>query len=402
MQNYDYQKGKDLDFFQSSEHGGELNRYREQYGIVPLDFSVNVNPLGMPDSVRQAAERALQHAQEYPDPVQNRLTAALAEKESLQQWQILPGAGASDLIFRVLLSCRPSRAVITAPTFSEYERALTAAGSAVSRFLLREEDEFLLDGRIDELLELAERDAEHTGFQRQEYERQAEMIILCEPNNPTGRTTNRKALQALLEECQKRGILLVVDESFIGLTDEPSAHSFISEAQNCANLILLRSFTKLFAMPGIRLGYGIFFDREIRRRAALCGPSWPISAGAEAAGLAALQETGYIEQYREQNQKERGYLRQELLKIKGITFISRAEANYLLIHADRKLAEPLAERGILVRDCGNYHGLDRNWIRVCVRGHSDNVRLVQAVRACMQERNCRDPEIAGTEKCREA
>ena len=155
-------------------------------------------------------------------------------------------------------------------------------------------------------------------------------------------------------------------------------------------------------MPGIRLGYGIFFDREIRRRAALCGPSWPISAGAEAAGLAALQETGYIEQYREQNQKERGYLRQELLKIKGITFISRAEANYLLIHADRKLAEPLAERGILVRDCGNYHGLDRNWIRVCVRGHSDNVRLVQAVRACMQERNCRDPEIAGTEKCREA
>lgn len=371
-----------MDFFQSSEHGGEINRYQAQYGRVPLDFSVNVNPLGTPDRVRRAAENALQHAEEYPDPVQKRLTDALAERERLQEWQILPGAGASDIIYRVIFSCRPSRAVITAPTFSEYERALSAAGSAVSRFSLHEKEDFLLNGRMDELLALAERDpsvpSESGGNQR------AEMILLCEPNNPTGRTTDKKELQYLLKECQKRQIILVVDESFIQLLDDPEAHTLIADGKTHPDLILLRSFTKLFAMPGIRLGCGIFFSKELREKAALCGPSWPVSGDAEAAGLAALEETGYIDRYRRQNIREREYLRNELTQISGITFVSRAEANYLLIHAETELAAPLAARGILVRDCGNYHGLDRTWIRVCVKQHSDNIRLIQAIRECLR------------------
>ncbi|MGN1383286.1 MAG: pyridoxal phosphate-dependent aminotransferase [Eubacterium sp.] len=372
-----------MSFFTDSEHGGDIYGFQTQYGRRPLDFSVNVNPAGPPESVRKAAEKAVSAVSEYPDPAQRELVKALAEKNQLENWQILPGAGASDIIYRIVFSRRPGRAVITAPTFSEYERALRAAGSAVSRFLLREEDEFLLDGRIDDLLDLAERDPEipESGS--------AEMIILCEPNNPTGRTTGKDALLRLLRACRERKITLLVDESFLWLLDDPLNHTMLSEGKECSNLILLRSFTKIFSMPGIRLGYGIFFNRDWREQAEACGPSWPVSCGAEAAGLAALQESGYIERYRQQNRKERAYLKKQLESLAGIHFVSDGQANYLLIHADRELAEPLAEKGILVRDCSNYYGLDGHWIRICVRKHEDNQLLIQAVRDCLQEKGRR-------------
>ncbi len=394
-----------MDFFRESEHGGDINGFRERYDREPLDFSVNVNPLGTPESVKRAAAEALELAWQYPDPHQRALTQALAEHHGLGNNQILVGAGASDVIYRVIFSERPGRAVITGPTFSEYERALRAAGSEVSCFLLREEDEFLLNGRMDELLALAEHDPkfgsgnssdsegsersfrsgwdDETGGLNQHGDR-AGMILLCEPNNPTGRTTDREELLYLLSECRKRGIILVVDESFQGLLDDPDGHTLVPFGKDYPNLVILRSFTKLFAMPGIRLGYGIFFSEEMRARAEACGASWPVSAGAEAAGLAAMGESEYVEEYRRQNSREREFLRRELLSVDGIDFVSDAEANYLLIHADRPLAEPLAENGILVRDCGNYHGLDGNWIRVCVKGRSENERLLAALRPLCQ------------------
>lgn len=368
-----------LDFFTESEHGGDIYGFETQYGRKPLDFSVNVNPEGAPESVMKAAADTVSAVSEYPDPEQRDLVKALAEKYRLERWNILPGAGASDIIYRVIFSRRPRRAVITAPTFSEYERALRAAGSEVSRFFLREEDDFLLDDRIDELLKLAEKDREipQSG--------PAEMIILCEPNNPTGRTTEKDSLLKLLSECQKREITLLVDESFLWLLDNPENHTLLAEGREYDNLILLRSFTKIFSMPGIRLGYGIFFNRRWRDQAELCGPSWAVSTGAQAAGLAALNESEYIRKYREQNQKERAWLKKQIESLAGIRFVSRGQANYLLIHADTELSEPLAEKGILVRDCSNYYGLDDHWIRVCVRKHPDNQLLIQAVKECLQE-----------------
>lgn len=368
-----------MSFITNSEHGGDIYGFEKQYGRKPLDFSVNVNPEGTPEGVQKAAAATVSEASEYPDPEQRDLVNALAEKNQLETWQILPGAGASDIIYRIVFSRRPSRAVVTAPTFSEYERALKAAGSQVSHFLLREEDEFLLNNRIDELLELAEKDPEFPESGR------AEIIFLCEPNNPTGRTTDKASLLRLLAACQEKKITLVVDESFLWLLDDPEKHTLLAEGGKYGQLILLRSFTKIFSMPGIRLGYGIFFRKDWRERAELCGPSWAVSTGAQAAGLAALRESEYIERYRQQNTEERAYLKEQLESLEGIPFVSSGQANYLLIRADIRLSEPLAEKGILVRDCSNYHGLDEHWIRVCVRSRQDNQMLIQAVRECLQE-----------------
>lgn len=347
------------------KHGGDWVGFQEKYGELPLDFSVNVNPFGLSEGVKQAAIRALDMADRYPDPQCRALRRALAEYHGLRPEQILCGNGAADLIFRLALAKRPARALVTAPTFGEYERALEQVGCEVEHFFLREETDFSV---AEELLEHIS-----PGL---------EMLMLCEPNNPTGRTTEHRLLLEILERCAQCGTLLVVDECFNEFLSLPEAHSLVRWVAEYPNLLIFRAFTKCYAMAGLRLGYALCGDEKLLEKMEVCGPPWPVSTVAQAAGLAALGESETFVQLHALLERERPRLQRELEEL-GCRVIP-GEANYLLFRCEqRNLAKTLEKNGILIRTCGEFAGLDEHWYRVCVRTGKENQRLLDAMRKAL-------------------
>lgn len=195
-------------------HGGDWAGYAAQYGGMPLDFSANVSPLGLPQGVRQAVARALDGADRYPDPLCRALRKKLSGTLGVPPQSILCGNGAADLIFRLALAEKPKRALVTAPTFAEYEQALAVAGCTADRFFLREEEGFAVTEALLERIEPG-----------------LDILFLCEPNNPTGRTTPRALLLRILERCAACGTRLVVDECFNEFLDDPAAHTLLGELE---------------------------------------------------------------------------------------------------------------------------------------------------------------------------
>ena len=316
-------------------HGGDWAGYEREYSVPLLDFSANVSPLGIPEKVRQAAVRALDRADRYPDPLCRELREKLSERHSVPADWILCGNGASDLIYRLALAKGPKTALVSAPTFSEYENALTLCGCSVTRFPLRHNNNYAVSEDI--LTAVA------PGL---------DMMFLCEPNNPTGRTTDRRLLVKILERCAAQGTLLVVDECFNDLLDDPAEHSLLNLLSRSSNLLILRAFTKSYGMAGLRLGYALCRDGELLERMRQSGPPWAVSGPAQAAGLAAL----------------------------GCK-VCPGEANYLLFLSPMpNLGQKLRERGILLRDCSNYHGLGPGWYRAAVRSGEENQALLGAMR----------------------
>ena len=185
-------------------HGGDWAGYEAECGECPLDFSANVSPLGLPRGVRDAVVRSLETAERYPDPLCRALGGAIAGVEEVSPDWVLCGGGAADLIYRAVLAKRPGRALVTAPAFAEYEAALSLVGCGIDRFFLRESEDFMLG---ESFLEAITPDTD--------------MVFLCQPNNPTGRTIPRTLLCAVLERCRAAKALLVVDECFCGLLDQP-------------------------------------------------------------------------------------------------------------------------------------------------------------------------------------
>ena len=179
-------------------HGGDWAAYQAKHNALPrLDFSANVSPLGPPEGVKRAMREAIEHVAQYPDPRCCALRKALGEHHGVDPAHILCGNGAADLIDRLALALRPKRALVTAPTFSEYAEALERVGGQVISFPLREEDGFAV---TPEILDAITPDVD--------------ILFLCEPNNPTGRTTEPGLLQAILEKCRVCGVLVVLDECF--------------------------------------------------------------------------------------------------------------------------------------------------------------------------------------------
>ena len=232
-------------------HGGDWAGFWEKYGELPLDFSASTTPLPMPVGMRAAAVRSLDRSDRYPDPLCRELTAALGKKHRLSPDHILCGAGAADLLFRLVQAKRPRRAMVVEPTFSGYEEALQTVDCRVERFFLREEDGFT---RIADLLSCIK-----PGL---------DMLFLCSPNNPTGRSVPSELLGKIRERCCQCGALLVLDACFGDfLPGPPQDGPFV-----------LRSFTKWYPMAGLRLGYAICSDVELLEEMRRQGPLWGVSA----------------------------------------------------------------------------------------------------------------------------
>ena len=256
-------------------HGGDVKGYALQYGRKPLDFSANVSPFGVPEGVKQAVMDSLAWGAEYPDPLCRELRQALGEHLGLPAEWILCGNGASDLLFRLAGAVKPKRALLTAPAFSEYEGALRPHQCQLDRFPLRAENGFCL---TEEFLNWITPETD--------------LIFLCQPNNPTGRTTDRALLLCILRRCRETKTILALDECFLDFVDMPEMLTMQGELEGNP-LVIFRAFTKFYGMAGLRLGYCLCGDRLLLEKMSQSGPPWAVSSVAQAAGIAALKETEY-------------------------------------------------------------------------------------------------------------
>lgn len=339
-------------------HGGDWAGYRAEFGCDALDFSANVSPLGLPAGVAAAITNALPTADRYPDPLCRELRAALAGAEGVPADWILCGNGAADLIFRLALAVRPRRALLPAPTFAEYEAALQTVGCAVQRVFLREENEFAV---TEEFIDAVTPETD--------------IVFLCQPNNPTGQMTPPALVERLVRRCAECGAVLVVDECFLDFLPDRDALTAKQLLRDAPQLIILKAFTKLYAMAGVRLGYALCGDAALLEKMRGAGQPWAVSSLAQAAGLAALQETVYAGAVRALIAEQRPRMAAGLRAL-GLRVMD-GQANYLLFRATPDFGEKLRRRGAVVRSCANYPGLDAAWYRTAVRTAEENTRLLQ-------------------------
>ena len=340
-------------------HGGDI--YRNQ---VTLDFSVNVNPLGIPESVRNALYDAVDFCGVYPDIRAEKLRESVSSSLGISKEHLLFGSGASELFMSVVHAIRPAQAVIPVPSFYGYEHAAKAVTEHVSYYQMQEEDGFL---PTEDLL----------GFLNEG----ADLLFLANPNNPTGTLMKKDYLLRLFSHCKTHRIPVVLDECFIEFCEgQESMLDVISEFEN---VILIRAFTKIFAIPGVRLGYLVCSDKQLLERIEKQLPEWNLSVFAQAAGAACageqefrLRTAAYIRQEREVMV---GELEKLLEHKKFQCRIYPGNANFILLYTEYPLFDRLLKRGILIRNCENFKGLGSGYYRIAVRTREENEQLWKAI-----------------------
>lgn len=337
-------------------HGGDI--YRNQ---IELDFSINVNPLGMSDAVREALHGAVDKSVNYPDEQAQGLVEAVSERLHVPPECLVFGNGASELFLGVVHALRPRRTVIPVPSFYGYEYAAGACNGRIDFVPMKEQEAFLPDGELlDALTE------------------ETDLLFLANPNNPTGRLLDTAYLEKILQKCRKIDTVVVLDECFLDFCGQ--GESMLPRLSEYENLLVVRAFTKLYAIPGVRLGYLAGAPRLVARiRQHL--PEWNLSIFAQEAGIACAGQTEYAKRTAAFVRKERT-LMEERLRALGVR-VFPGDANFLLLFSECPLYERLLRRKILIRDCANFRGLTKGYYRVAVRGREENERLWKAIGDCI-------------------
>jgi threonine-phosphate decarboxylase len=351
-------------------HGGNIYEAARRYGYAEnklLDFSSNVNPLGPSSVAKRAAKKALSSIGRYPDPDLLALRTAIARYFGIKPGHVICGNGSNALIHLIPRVFRPKKVLIPFPTFTEYAAAVEDAGGEVVPFSLLEREGF----RVDPLeMSFALKDTD--------------MAFLCNPNNPAGRIIPKAEMLEIVRFALQHGVRLVVDEAFMDF-DFMGSDSIIKEAVESSHLICLRAFTSFFGMPGLRIGYAVSDEKTIAVLRDRQEP-WTVSIPAERAAIAVLGDWPYIKKTRRLIEKERGHLLSALRILPGVETYP-CSANFILIKITSMdvptFINKLGERGILVRDCSSFPGLDGRYIRMAVRTWRDNRRLIKAFRALL-------------------
>ena len=340
-------------------HGAHGEAVSRSLGVPAgdlLDFSQNINPLGAPRHALEAARRALyEDSGRYPDLEYIRLREALAAYLGVGAEMVVPTNGGAEALFLAARAAATGgRALVLEPTFSEYAAAARASGIEPVRRVARRREESL---RWDP-----------TSYNDLEG---VSVVFLCNPNNPTGDVLGRGEVLEVAARVQEAGAVLVVDEAFADFVPGISVTAMVDRG-----LWVARSFTKFFAIPGLRLGCLVCDDAG---RVQALQPSWPVNAVAAAAGIAAVRDRGFAEA----SIGEVASLREDLFRaldaLPGLQPFPGA-ANFLLVSGPEGLPGRLARRGVLVRGCGPFHGLGPEYFRVAVRDAEENGRLVAAIR----------------------
>jgi threonine-phosphate decarboxylase len=346
-------------------HGGNVWEASRRFGRGPrefLDFSSSVNPLGPPRAVLETLAERLPDVRYYPDPEAREARERLARWLGVPAESLLLTNGGVEALYLSFFLFRPRRVLVPVPTFVEGISAARAVGAEVLEVAARPEEGFQLP--LDALL------GRLPG---------ADLLYLCHPNNPTGALVPKASLLRLLEEARGR-CLLAVDEAFVDFAGRE--HSLAREAAAADGVVVIGSLTKLFALPGLRLGYAVATPSTIGLLRGL-QPPWSVNVLAQHALVAALSESAYVTETLRVVQEERAFLSEGLSTLGCAPFPSAA--NFLLADIGRvpvrsgELWERLARRGILVRDCASVPGLGDRYIRVAVRRREENLVLLEAM-----------------------
>lgn len=354
-----------------SLHGGNIREAAGLLGISPdslLDFSANINPAGMPASLQRALLDNLALAGRYPDVEYASLYHALARHHQVPTSWLLAGNGETEAIYALVAALAPRKAMLITPGFAEYRRALALAGSEIVEFPLREEEGWQLTGALLDALTPA-----------------LDCLFICTPNNPTGLLPDQALLDAISLRCKALGIALIVDEAFIDFI--PERAGFIPQLAGNPHLWVLRSLTKFYAIPGLRLGYLLGSDEAKVAQMRRAQMPWTINAFAALAGEIILQDSAYQQASWQWLACERPWLLAALSRLAGLT-VWEGQANYLFLRCDRSeiaLQQALLRQQILIRNCANYPGLDGRYYRVAVRSRAENERLVAALKVTLND-----------------
>jgi threonine-phosphate decarboxylase len=352
-------------------HGGEILDAAGKSGFKReeiLDFSSSVNPLGPSEKALEAAKNSFKEIATYPDSNSNELRQAIADHfDGLSKNNVVVGNGSTELmyLFAETFMKKGDTAVIPAPTFGEYESAVRKTGETPK--FVKLDKNFNVDADV---------------FAREMAG--AKIVFLCNPNNPTSILIPSETLTGIIEEALEQDSLVFLDEDFLEFVENEKALSLINKIKAYPNLFILRSFTKIFGLTGLRVGYGIASEEIIN--VLLCAKiPWNVNCLAQAAAVAALKDEEHLRVTRELIKNEKAFLSTELEKIKSFK-VFPPDANFFFIDIRKsgltatELKNKLLHQGILIRDCTSFMGLDPYYIRVAVKTREENERLIEALK----------------------
>jgi threonine-phosphate decarboxylase len=349
-------------------HGGDVDSWARGAGIEAgeiLDFSASINPLGPPVSARKVFVKSYGEISRYPDPYGAKLKEALAERHGMNPAEVLIGNGSTQLIYLLCVALRPRTALIVGPAFSEYANALALGGADIRQLTLTADDGFQFS--LQRFMAAWSKDRD--------------IVFLATPNSVTGRLIPKTEIEKIARVALTRKHFVVIDEAFVDFGEKESVKTLVHQNPY---FIVLRSLTKYYALPGLRLGYLFGEARRVAQLAAYQEP-WSVNAPASSVALACLKDATYTVKTERWLKKEGEFLSDHLTAIEGLhPFASRA--NFLLVKIDRdgidalQLRSFLSRRKILIRSCDSFAGLGADYFRVAVKRRKDNLRLLAALR----------------------
>ncbi|OGW55425.1 MAG: threonine-phosphate decarboxylase [Nitrospirae bacterium RBG_13_43_8] len=353
--------------FNSVENGGNIYRLAEELKIQErkvIDFSSSVNQLGVSKKVKAEIRKHLKYLHNYPDPEAKRLRKRLAQYHGIDLETILCGNGSTELIYLIVRTLKPQKVLIPAPTFSEYEKACSiSCKSQVTSYELKKEDDFNIN--TEEFVEAM---------------KGCDMAFLCNPNNPTGRLLKKDDVRNIAEKAKELECYLIVDEAYIDFCPDDSV---ISDTKDNPFLIILRTMSPFYALPGLRIGYSVF-PRHLTGILKEHKEPWTVNNLSQRAAVVALKDKVYRNETFRLINEEKGFLERSFKKI-GIEFFD-SDANFYLLKMNNasEICRQLKIKGILVRDCSNFRGLDSTYLRVAVKSHRENTILIKELTSILQ------------------
>ena len=365
-------------------HGGNIYKiFREKNIDKILDYSSNINPYGLPENLKKEIFEKLFVLERYPDPDYIELREKIAEKNNLNIENIIVGNGATEIIFLFMKILSPKKVLIVSPTFGEYERAIKASTLAndsleINYFELKETENFVLNVKNLET----------------ELENNYDLLILCNPNNPTGQFLKLKKLEEILKICEQKNTKLFIDEAFVEFVEDWENESIINSKENKENLFVIRAFTKFFAIPGLRLGYGICFNNNLLKKMLEKKEPWSVNNIADLAGKTVLDDENYIQKTKEWIKDQKKYMYENLNKIEGLRAY-KTEVNFILLKIEDNLLEKgldvknlrkkMLEKGILIRDASNFIYLNKHYFRLAIKDKLNNEKVIETLTSILKK-----------------
>lgn len=343
------------------KHGGDIYSHPIEY-----DFSVNLNPLDLTAIARKIMEKSEKQLCFYPDPMQRRFREAVAVLEGVSLAEVYGGNGASEILMAVVRMLNPSRALLLCPSFAGYRHALSVVPECqIVQYMISEDKDFVVNESFIDFL-------------KHEANMGLDLLLLTNPNNPTGKIISEDILKKIFEICQANNIKLVIDECFIRMTK--AAYSMAQYINKYDGLFVVNAFTKLFSIPGVRVGYVLSDEANIKELSRFL-PEWNMSSIAENAGIICceyLEEPGFEANMLEVIEKERDYLTKGLKELGFKVYDSNTV--FILLYSEENLYEYLLSKKILIRDCADFEGLRKGFYRIAVKNHQDNEILIKTLK----------------------